>query len=217
MHRSDNELVTPDFYQVYYKVAGPTQLVNSVEELPNGLRMIAGWNAADPDNSVNAWARSWSCDGADPKTTTIPDCPQGSHVVINLRFPMCWDGVNIDSTDHRSHMAYGTPQAFMSQQGCPQSHPVYLPEISLIAFYASDGNTDQWYLSSDRMPGMTVQPNGSSFHSDWFGAWDNTVQATWTQECLREVRNCSGGDLGNGTQLEQHTEYTGPQIIAPPS
>lgn len=38
-------------------------------------------------------------------------------------FPSCWDGVNLDSEDHKSHMSYpvgGAPDS----GDCPSSHPV---------------------------------------------------------------------------------------------
>jgi hypothetical protein len=34
---------------------------------------------------------------------TIP-CPEG--IMVNVRFPTCWDGVNLDAPDHMGHVAY---------------------------------------------------------------------------------------------------------------
>jgi hypothetical protein len=39
-------------------------------------------------------------------------------------FPSCWDGVNLDSADHKSHMAY--PIQNYNGGDCPSSHPVHL-------------------------------------------------------------------------------------------
>lgn len=38
-------------------------------------------------------------------------------------FYSCWDGVNVDSADHKSHVAYPTGAS------CPTSHPVQVPQI----------------------------------------------------------------------------------------
>jgi hypothetical protein len=197
MFNGAGQVKDPDFFQVYYKSSSSTYWIQRMQEFPNGLRIVAGYDAANPSAPTFA---DWSCNGADPKSATIPNCPAGTPVIVNLRFPMCSDG-RVDSPDHRSHMAFAVPWGFFSSNGCPSSHPIYLPEISLIAYYTSDGNSDDWYLSSDRHGGMN-HPNGSTFHSDWFGAWDNDIQTTWTQECLREMRSCSGGALGDGSQLE---------------
>jgi hypothetical protein len=35
-----------------------------------------------------------------------PLCPRGSSVVRVLDFPSCWDGQNIDSTNHRDHIKF---------------------------------------------------------------------------------------------------------------
>jgi hypothetical protein len=82
--------------------------------------------------------------------------------------------------------------------------------------FPSDGNSSNWYLSSDRMPGMS-HPNGSTFHADWFGAWDNQTQETWTQKCIREMRTCVFGELGDGTQMKNNPAYTGPKLLNTPS
>jgi hypothetical protein len=41
----------------------------------------------------------------------------------------CWDGVNLDSPDHRSHVAYPESGSFESGGPCPASHPVHIPQI----------------------------------------------------------------------------------------
>lgn len=51
------------------------------------------------------------------------NCPNGMRAQVN--FPSCWDGVNLDSPDHKSHMAFasGGPNG---GGDCPASHPVHL-------------------------------------------------------------------------------------------
>lgn len=41
----------------------------------------------------------------------------------------CWDGVNVDSTDHKSHVAYPSSGTFESSGPCPATHPVKLPQV----------------------------------------------------------------------------------------
>jgi hypothetical protein len=42
----------------------------------------------------------------DHETVAFPNkaCPTG--IMTSLRFPTCWDGVNLDSPDHMAHMSY---------------------------------------------------------------------------------------------------------------
>lgn len=41
----------------------------------------------------------------------------------------CWDGKNLDSPDHRSHVAYPASGSFESTGPCPATHPVRLPQV----------------------------------------------------------------------------------------
>jgi hypothetical protein len=40
------------------------------------------------------------------ETLDFPKKPCPAGVMVNVRFPTCWDGVNLDTPDHMSHMAY---------------------------------------------------------------------------------------------------------------
>src|SRR4051812_28818359 len=42
----------------------------------------------------------------------------------------CWDGVNLDSPDHQSHM-YNTvrSEGFDNAPACPSTHPVRVPQV----------------------------------------------------------------------------------------
>jgi hypothetical protein len=214
VHNAAGQVVVPDYFELYYKGNGTKEMIRRIATNPNGLRMIAGYDMA---GKTEMTAR-WNCGTNDRMTTTIPNCGSGDKVRVNLRFPMCWNGRDLDSPNHRSHMAYGLGGDgwVTKERGCPTSHPVHLPELTLIAVFPSDGNSSNWYLSSDRMPGMS-HPNGSTFHADWFGAWDNQTQETWTQKCIREMRTCVFGELGDGTQMKNNPAYTGPKLLNTPS
>jgi hypothetical protein len=58
-----------------------------------------------------------------PNTT----CPSG--LMSNVRFPTCWDGLNLDSADHMSHVAYPASGTFENGGPCPSTHPVRLPQL----------------------------------------------------------------------------------------
>jgi hypothetical protein len=202
LHNRNGKVIVPSYYTIYYKGGGGRANIQAVQELPNGLRMVAGY--------PGPFGGEWSCNGG-AKGPTIPSCPAGGEVKVDLRFPMCWDG-RLDAPDHRSHLIFATEWGWMSDQGCPASHPTHLPEISYVMAFTSDGDTGAWRLSSDG-----TNPPGSTFHADWFGAWDYGVQSTWTQECIREMRNCGWGALGDGTRLiNEPSVWSGPALLDPP-
>ena len=71
---------------------------------------------------------------AAPDSVTLPKkfCAGGIRSVIT--FPTCWDGVNLDSADHKSHVAYpvaGTATSIFDYDGgaCPATHPVKVPQV----------------------------------------------------------------------------------------
>lgn len=42
------------------------------------------------------------------ETLAFPKKPCPAGIMVNVRFPTCWDGKNLDSPDHMSHVAYRT-------------------------------------------------------------------------------------------------------------
>ena len=104
--------------------------------------MLAG-NAANTDPSKvaksNICHRCWTstsdnpfvggapCTGSD--TVDIPASPSCKMIRQTIIFPTCWDGENLDSADHKSHVAYPSSGTFESVGPCPASHPVRLPQL----------------------------------------------------------------------------------------
>ena len=196
----DGTPLKPDKIMVYYKTSYIEG--NNIKPFPAGLRMVAGdMKASGPQEHIY-----WECrkDGeSGTRSSTIPtNCPVGYIVEANIDFPFCWDGVNLDSPDHKSHMSQWTqlpssPWTYM----CPASHPVELPVISEKVQYivTEEGSTARWRLSSDNYD-KTI-PGGYSLHADWFNGWDPTVLETWVKNCLQANRDCHVDLQGNGTTL----------------
>ena len=139
-------------------------------------------------------------------------CSPGQVLGAVIDAPSCWDGENLDSPNHRSHVAYVISD--VGRTVCPSTHPYMIPGFTLGARWtiAAGDDTTKWTLSSDAMaPG---QPRGSTFHADWFGAWDNTVLAIWTDNCIDKLLSCQGGNLGNGQMMKM---YSGLQLDREPA
>lgn len=67
------------------------------------------------------------CTGSD--TTSLPPEPCKGGIRTTITFPTCWDGENLDSPDHKSHVAYPSSGTFESVGPCPATHPVRLPQL----------------------------------------------------------------------------------------
>ena len=217
-----NKVVITSFFNVYYKdspcpinqatLAAKQDCIRNTHDIPNGLRMIAGYDMNGPANQDSHI--DWYCDTPNiVKTKYIPDsCLPGETLIVSVQFPTCWDGVNLDSPNHRSHVAYyyNDPE---EGARCPATHQVHLPSLTEFAFFTNPGNISGWSLASDHMAGMT-HTDGSTFHADWFGAWDNDIKLTWLQNCIRNMKSVHSGRLCNGKQLKEPPAYTGPTRIS---
>jgi hypothetical protein len=182
----------------YYKTGYRGVVPQSVQVMPAGLRVIAGNSASAtsiPASSDDSHYR-WHCVTATGQHTnygqTIPNCASGDEVAVEIFFPQCWDGRNLDSSDHRSHMAY-------ANNGCPSSHPVPLAELALNISWKVEtaGQARNFRLSSDQ----NGNPAGITVHADFFEAWQLGVKQTLVQNCLNQSKDCEAYLLGDGTQL----------------
>ncbi len=210
-------VVKPDYVSIYYKqrpqsdptVSNPAnaKYLGKAIQLPNGIKFIFGWDPTGANQGRTGSLR-FNCQGStgtpgnySSLTTALANCPAGNQLGALIEAPECWDGKNLDSPDHRSHVAYASYGTW-GYLKCPTTHPYNIPTFTLGAWYtvAAGDNTTLWSLSSDHMaPG---QPKGHTFHADFFMAWDPTVHDMWWQNCINRLLNCSGGQLGNGMDLK---------------
>ena len=191
--------IKPDKLMVYYKTS--YRVKGTVNPFPAGLRMIAGdMKSTGPQDRIG-----WTCYNSTINKTTkiIPaDCPVGATLEASIEFPICWDGKNLDSPNHKSHMAFEVQlQSAPWTWSCPATHPVLLPTMTEKVQYkiTEAGQTARWRLSSDNYG--TDKPGGYSLHADWFNGWDPKVQETWIKNCLQAKMDCHGFLLGDGTTL----------------
>lgn len=201
-------------HEVFYYSAGVSDLT-SINTIPAGLKVIAGNHMGQPsmpqDTSIVRWhCQSWQSDEvSDPRwSESIPECIAPDRVRMDIFFPSCWNGVDLDSFDHKSHLAY--PQSGNSQGEtiCPVSHPV--PIIRVSYHYAFGVKPDVydpqtlsskgWRLASD-MYDTNASAGGMSLHGDWFNGWHPEALATILATCIKAGLDCHDGNLGNGYRL----------------
>lgn len=195
-----NRALIPSDNLVYYKSA--YKLPSSIQAPPKGLRIIAG-NKVTQSTALEKWVSHYEYVCSDAQGTElsrgqfVPVCPVGGKFEVQLLFPDCWDGVNLDSPDHRSHMVYSADYGSV----CPADHPVGIPLIGLNVTYTvgTGQNTATWRLSSD---GYDVAiPGGLTTHGDIWVDWDDAVEETWIQNCIQANKDCHAYLLGDGRML----------------
>jgi hypothetical protein len=171
--RSGGEAVVPTEVVAYYRVPVGAD-ATAVEPLPDGLAMIAGESTATTAQGLDVVR--WSC-GSTGEPSPVPvACPvPGAPLRLELRFPACWDGTNLDSADHRSHVARPDDGA------CPASHPVTIPEVTMEVRYPQVPSPAPLTLASG-------PPTGG--HGDVLVAWTGDLLESEVATCLHRNLRC---------------------------
>lgn len=217
-------------HEVFYYSAGIDAL-ETIQPLPPGLAMIAGDMRATPATPQSAAVVRWHCqtwqsnDATNPRfSATIPECTAPDRLRADLFFPSCWNGRDLDSADHRSHIAYPQTDAQGRNPTCPATHPVPVVRVSYhYAFPVKPDTADPatrstrgWRLASDGYEATPAAPGGASLHGDWINGWHPEAMQAIVDTCIRQGLDCHDGNLGNGWRLSGTAEGSGhaPEIIA---
>ncbi|MEU8969496.1 DUF1996 domain-containing protein [Streptomyces monashensis] len=164
---------------------------SKVVAMPQFLRIITGDAKAFVNGPANANAH-WSCTGFENKvqlTDKYPICPQGSQVVRSFAFQSCWDGQNIDSANHRTHVAFADPASGV----CPNGFKA-IPQLTMRLVYnvpqpvvQADGTVKNAY-AVDGFPEELHKP--ITDHDDFISVTTGGL-ANRIANCVNSGRNCA--------------------------
>jgi hypothetical protein len=180
--------VQPESVEFVYQ--GYQEDVGEVVPMPMGMVMIAG-DAKNID-PANATAK-FVCEGQEDQVSQadFAECGQGQNMIRIQDLPSCWDGENLDSDDHKSHVV------FPGEDGqCPQENPVPLPRLQFRETYSVSGSDNIELSSFPEALGLT-----SSDHVDHMNlASPESMQAA--VDCINQGQQCQfgQGQQGQGQQ-----------------
>ena len=163
--------VTPASSDAYYRAA-PGVDPAEVVPFPFGFVSIGGNAGAEEPQSTNVVG--WACGRNSLLAVDPPSCPESKPLALHVRFPACWNGDQLDSLDHRNHVVYGGETG-----GCPDTHPVHVPQLELVVQYEFWGDPTGLRLASGSV---------RTGHADFMNAWDPEKLANDVAHCIgREV------------------------------
>lgn len=123
----------------------------STNRSSQGFRMFTGNVAARTKAEMAQFRQlTYTCmdnqGTREPESLDFPSRPCNAGIMVNARFPTCWNGVNLDSPDHMAHMSYPANGTFESGGPCPASHPIRMPqgEYLSIPYLASQAPEGTW-------------------------------------------------------------------------
>ncbi|MBK6857735.1 MAG: DUF1996 domain-containing protein [Microthrixaceae bacterium] len=175
------EIVVPVSIAAYYRAApgvDPTDLVT----MPTGLALIAGDQTAETPQAGEA--TGWVCGSRTRVADDPPECPAGAPLHLILTYQDCWDGKNVDSADHQSHVAYSVDGA------CPATHPENIPQLTVSVNFAISGPDHDLSLASG---------NIYSAHGDFFNGWEPAGLQREIDRCIKRNVVC---DLASNREEE---------------
>ncbi|MFJ4845546.1 MULTISPECIES: DUF1996 domain-containing protein [unclassified Streptomyces] len=205
------QIVTPKEVTLTF-VGNP---LTKVTPMPRLLRIITGDAKAFVNGPANANA-SWSCTGHEDRQLKdkYPLCPSGSDVVRTFRFQSCWDGRNVDSANHRTHVAFADPAG-----NCPQGFEAIPQLVQRIVYDVdapslADGGRSVPLFAVDSFPENLHKP--ITDHGDFINIFDEKLMQE-AADCINEGRTCGVGGQPTEEPSDQPTASEQPTDEPPAS
>jgi len=156
-----------------------------------GFRMTVGTPTTDTlDGAIAHPGLRYTClqtiltRGSEMPGFPAQPCPAG--IMAIHHFPACWDGKNLDSPDHQSHMYSTTRGGFREAGPCPASHPVRVPQLAYETMWNTTAFKDMWPKDgSQPFVWSYMDSKGYGTHADYVFGWkDDSLQRAMNDSCM---------------------------------
>jgi len=211
-YQAENKSLTPletGGALIYYLQRGDEG--EEILPFPKDFQMVSGTPSLrsfdDSDTTSQAYlaqkAITFTCLGtSNPSTHNLPNynCPDGLRAEVF--FPSCWDGVNVDSEDHKSHVAFPSNE---DSGSCPSTHPKRLVSIFYEVIWSTDKFADQWYGDSQPFVFAQGDKTGYGYHGDFVNGWDIDVLDNAIKTCTSDsgvVEDCGAFEFTDNSLMD---------------
>ncbi|KAK3351434.1 hypothetical protein B0H65DRAFT_117959 [Neurospora tetraspora] len=135
------------------------------------------------------------------------NCADG--IRAEMMFPSCWNGKDLDSDNHRSHLAY--PDLVMSGN-CPKGFETKVPSLMYETIWATNNFIGQ--------PGQFVWANGDiqgfGYHADFMNGWDEDFLQQAVETCTNDsgrIQDCPIFNIQTEDQQGQCTFNNNAELV----
>lgn len=162
-----------------------------ITAFPPGFRMVVGNPATNAINGSRAQpGLRYTClqtiltRGFETADFPKEPCPAG--IMAIHHFPACWDGKNVDSPDHQSHMYDTSTGGFREAAPCPASHPVRMPQVAYETMYNTTMFAGMWPKDgSQPFVWSHMDSKGYGSHADYLFGWKgDSLQRALNDSCM---------------------------------
>jgi hypothetical protein len=116
---------------------------------------------------------------------------------LQIVMPSCWDGKNLDSADHKSHMAYPSGN---DNGKCPSTHPKRFITLFYEFLYDIKAWDNEWVNGQHPFVLSNGDPTGLSMHGDFINGWHIPTLKKAIDEC-----NAASGNIEECAALELYS------------
>jgi hypothetical protein len=165
----NGQRINPDRAVFYYRAGGKDH--KKVKPFPAGLKIVT-----NPGEHVK-----WRCGRSEDTNTPPMRCSKnittspGPEIGVRFTFPDCSNG-NLDSPNHRAHMAYSS--RIDGEIRCPSSHPIPVPVLVMNVTFP---------LPTSQGPARLASGKPSTAHADFFNTWVQGELKRLVSHCINNV------------------------------
>jgi len=174
-------------YYTQFDLSRDNLKTQPIKAFPPGFRMVVGNPGATAKFHAGLSYQCMTGGNRGALVNNFPSSPCSSGIFTTHHFAPCWDGKNLDSPDHMSHM-YNTvtSEGFTNAPKCPTTHPVRVPQVAFEIEWDTPKFNSMWTTGKPNPFVWSFDGNGFGTHADYLFGWkgDSLQKAMDKSECF---------------------------------